>query len=510
MATPSEKLAQALEVLQKLQNEKGIAVIRTGQLTRTVKGRLVSNGFLKEVVKGWYISTRPDEKDGDSTSWYMSFWYFVSIYCKSRFSDEWCLSPEQSLMLHAGNQTVPRQLLIRSSKAANNNLELPHNTSIFDTNLSIPEEPNRDEVNGLQLYSLEAGLISVGPDFFKRNTTDARTCLALVKDASILLSKLLEGGHSLIAGRLVGAFRNIGKARIADNILKTMRSAGYDVREDDPFSDKLPEQVLSRMESSPYVNRIKLMWHQMRGVVIENFPKAKGTPVDVEAYLKEMEEHYIEDAYHSLSIEGYRVTTELIERVRDGKWNPDSNNADREARNAMAARGYYQAFQAVKESIKKILEGENPGEVADIDHADWYRELFAPGVVAGLLKPADLAGYRNSQVYIKGSMHTPLNPEAVRDAIPALFELLRDEQDAGVRAVLGHFIFVYIHPYMDGNGRIGRFMFNTMLASGGYSWTVIPVGQRDTYMAALERASVEGDIRDFVRFLGELVEQGSK
>jgi Fic family protein len=174
----------------------------------------------------------------------------------------------------------------------------------------------------------------------------------------------------------------------------------------------------------------------------------------------------------------------------------------------MAARGYYQAFQAVKESIRKILAGENPGEVVDTDHPDWYRELFAPSVTAGLLKPADLAGYRNNQVYIKGSMHTPLNPEAVRDAIPTLFELLRSEENAGVRAVLGHFIFVYIHPYMDGNGRIGRFLFNTMLASGGYSWTVIPVEQRDAYMAALESASAGNDITAFAKFLGTLVKTG--
>ena len=34
----------------------------------------------------------------------------------------------------------------------------------------------------------------------------------------------------------------------------------------------------------------------------------------------------------------------------------------------MAARGYWQAFQAVQESLEKILKGENPGEVADADH----------------------------------------------------------------------------------------------------------------------------------------------
>ena len=46
----------------------------------------------------------------------------------------------------------------------------------------------------------------------------------------------------------------------------------------------------------------------------------------------------------------------------------------------------------------------------------------------------------------------PLNPDAVRDAIPAFFDLLAKEEHPAVRVVLGHFVFVYIHPYMDGNG----------------------------------------------------------
>jgi len=110
----------------------------------------------------------------------------------------------------------------------------------------------------------------------------------------------------------------------------------------------------------------------------------------------------------------------------------------------------------------------------------------APSVTIGLLKPADLAGYRNGQVYIRKSMHVPLNRDAVRDAMPALFDLLREEPHPAVRVVLGHFIFVYIHPYMDGNGRVGRFLMNTMMASGGYPWTVIPVSDRNAYVNALE------------------------
>ncbi|MBI9061950.1 MAG: Fic family protein [Marinilabiliaceae bacterium] len=509
MATPAEKLAKSLEELKKLQNEKGIAIIKANDLSRVHKERLKENGFIKEVIKGWYISSRPDEKDGDTTSWFMSFWSFAAVYLNARFHTDWCLSPEQSLLLLSGNMTVPAQLLVRSPKANNNNVLLLHSTSFFDLKLEIPAIDSRDTIESLQVYSLADGLIACGADFFNRHATDARTCLSMIRDASELLGKLLNGGHSVIAGRLAGAFRNIGNNSIADNIINTMKSVGYDVRENDPFEEVL-EISLNTRETSPYANRIKLMWHQMRQAVIDNFPKEKKQPSNIEGYLLEVEEHYTDDAYHSLSIEGYQVTTELIERVRGGNWNPDDNEVDSKERNAMAARGYYQAFQAVKKSIKSILEGEQAGDVADKDHSTWYRELFAPSVTAGLLKPADLAGYRNNQVYIKGSMHTPLNPDAVRDAMPTLFELLKEEEVPGVRAVLGHFIFVYIHPYMDGNGRIGRFLFNTMLASGGYSWAVVPVGQRDAYMAALEKASAGQDITDFARFLGELIEPDIK
>ena len=104
-------------------------------------------------------------------------------------------------------------------------------------------------------------------------------------------------------------------------------------------------------------------------------------------------------------------------------------------------------------------------------------------------------------------MHVPLNREAVRDAMPAFFDLLREETHPAVRVVLGHFVFVYIHPYMDGNGRVGRFLMNVMMASGGYPWTVIPVGDRNAYMKALEKASVGEDIVPFADFLAGLVEE---
>jgi hypothetical protein len=286
--------------------------------------------------------------------------------------------------------------------------------------------------------------------------------------------------------------------------MSAMTAAGFRCAASDPFEEGAPF-IFGARETSPYVNRLRLDWARMREDVLRHFPPPPGLPKTGAAYLKQVDGIYANDAYNSLSIEGYRVSAELIERVRSGRWNPESNRDDEAHRNALAARGYWQAFQAVRRSLGRVLAGDNPGTVADGDHAGWYRELFGPSVAVGLLAPADLAGYRSGPVYIRRSMHTPPNREAVRHLMPTLFELLAEEPSAAVRVVLGHFQFVYVHPYLDGNGRMGRFLMNVMAASGGYPWIVVPLARRETYMASLESASVDGDIVPFTRFLGSLV-----
>ena len=151
--------------------------------------------------------------------------------------------------------------------------------------------------------------------------------------------------------------------------------------------------------------------------------------------------------------------------------------------------------------LREILGGQSAPAIINRDLAAWYRALFSPFVQAGLLPAYALAGYRNRPVFIRGSEHVPPPHESVPELLETLFALLAAESSAGVQAVLGHFLFVYIHPYSDGNGRIGRFIMNTLLASGGYPWTVIRVEHRKDYMTALENASVRHDISDFTRFV---------
>jgi len=232
MPTLQSKLAKSLAALKKLQDE-GIVAIQTKDMTRTDRERLVKHGFIKEVMKGWYIPTCPEDPTGESTAWYASFWGFCGDYLESRFGSQWCLSPEQSLRIHSGNWDVPNQLLVRATKGGNKPIYLLHGTSIMDVRLNLPDKNDIEIRENIRIMALPAALISCAPGFYPNNVIEARAALSMISDASEILHKLLDGGHSTVAGRLAGAFRNIGKNIIADNIIEAMRAAGYSITEKD-------------------------------------------------------------------------------------------------------------------------------------------------------------------------------------------------------------------------------------------------------------------------------------
>ena len=504
MATPSEKLAASLARLEELQKGER-RVFRSAELTRVHRERLVRNGFLREIMKGWLVSSIPDAEPGDTTPWAASFWEFCASYSSSRFGESWTLSPEQSLMLHAENTTIPRQVIICTPKGTNNSVQLPCDTSFYDLRQrNMPPDADLATRDGLRLFTPEAALVRVPETFFARYPVEVQVVMSGIHNPANVLSRLLQGGHSVIAGRIAGALRRLGRAAEADEILTVMKQAGYDARETDPFVPTQTFGNLGRVDP-PIVGRLKSVWKSFREPIISEFPRAPGRPRDAAAYLTAVDDMYRNDAYHSLSIEGYRMTPQLVERVRAGNWNPRGDEVDRQGRDALAARGYWQAFQLVRSAVADVIDGASPGNLVRDAHHEWYREMFQPSVMAGLIGASSLAGYRNSAVFLRGSRHVPPRWEAVRDAMPVLFDLLESETEPSVRAVLGHWLVGYIHPYPDGNGRMARFLMNVMLASGGYPWTVIRVESRDAYLAALERASVFQDMESFARLVADQV-----
>jgi len=145
--------------------------------------------------------------------------------------------------------------------------------------------------------------------------------------------------------------------------------------------------------------------------------------------------------------------------------------------------------------IRRLIR--NP-EAIDLHRLmSWHKELF------GETKP-DIAGrLRDFGVRIGGSRHVP---PAASDVPPLLAELIRWMRRSSTTlhpvrvAAEFHFRFEHIHPFGDGNGRVGRLALNDLLALRGYPMINIPYTRRQGYYRALELSSVGGDTRPFLHW----------
>ncbi len=275
MSNHKDKLAASLEILRGLRNK---AVIRSSDLTRTHRERLVKQGLLVPVLKGWYLKSRPGKNFEDS------FWEFCAAYLHERFGKNWSLSPEQSIFLHLGKKTSPKQLMVRAPRARNKETLLPFNFSIFETRAALPESGETTIIDNIRVFSLPAALCSIKPSFFQTATNDARAALALITKSSELLKLLLKGDHSVIAGRLAGAFRDVGNTSLANEIIETMQAAGYVVRETNPFTKAI---------SLP-VYKLRHMWPTMQEHVLQKLPSPSKLSKNSMKHLKKIEEMYAE------------------------------------------------------------------------------------------------------------------------------------------------------------------------------------------------------------------------
>lgn len=493
-----EILGETLAIAKKASNKH---VVRSADIDRATRERLIRAGYLEEVVRGWYLLTNPAGK-GTSTLWYSCYWQFIKQYLEDRFKDDYCLSPESSLNLISGQNIISRQIIVLTKKKSNQTIDLPHSSSVLfytDAN-SFPETIYKYE--GINTFPLAEAICKATPNYFKEYSLNAEICMKLVPSTAELSRVLLRKNLIAAAERIAGGYKQLGDIKRSQQIVDDLVAAGRQINLVNPFNKS--ELCLTGKERliSPYAGRIEALWNKMRDNIVNHFPKPHQNGSSVEALITTIEELCREDAYHSLSIEGYQVTQDLIDRIRKGQWSPDQIQTDSEQKNALAAKGYLDAFKAVLESVKKvILDKADAADIMSDDIQTWYRSLFTPLVQAHLLKAEDLAGYRNNQVYISGSRHVPPPANAILDCMETLESLLKKEESAAVRAILGHFIFGYIHPYVDGNGRISRFIMNLMLISGGYNWTVIRSSQRLKYLDALETASTKLDIIPFCKFI---------
>ncbi len=118
-------------------------------------------------------------------------------------------------------------------------------------------------------------------------------------------------------------------------------------------------------------------------------------------------------------------------------------------------------------------------------------------------------GYRNGQVYIEGRDYMPPPAFEVPQLIAELLDWLHrnpDELRPIELAAIFHHRLVAIHPFDDGNGRVGRLLMNLILIKNGYPLAVIKTVDRRRYYDTLIKAD-NGNPAPLVNFVARCVEQ---
>lgn len=134
-------------------------------------------------------------------------------------------------------------------------------------------------------------------------------------------------------------------------------------------------------------------------------------------------------------------------------------------------------------------------------------------VVQNTLKPElkdQIGKYRTLQVYIRGTDWLPPKPGEVPKEMGYLLSWYSKNKKKLHPLILTayfHSAFETIHPFVDGNGRVGRLLMNLILHKNKYPMINIPNKEKYKYYRALGSSQLRGDLRPLVKFLFDLLKK---
>lgn len=230
-------------------------------------------------------------------------------------------------------------------------------------------------------------------------------------------------------------------------------------------------------------------------IFIDNLLKEFYRIPDNNPYLRRAKrESYYRHIYHSNAIEGNTLT------LRETRYIVETRLAiqGKSLVEQQEVLGLDSALQYVNCTLVNRL-----GPITRQDLLNIHRRVL------GFVNPVQAGQFRQQQVYI-GSFIPPL-ADQISDYIDDLIRWLNSDEDiedlhAIELAAIVHYKFVYIHPFIDGNGRAGRLLMNLILMRLGYPPVIIKKSDRFSYYSYLTQAN-DGDVRPLIRFIGKCMER---
>ena len=202
-----------------------------------------------------------------------------------------------------------------------------------------------------------------------------------------------------------------------------------------------------------------------------------------------MKEFYYQHIYHTVALEGNTLTLEQIKVIID-------------QHAAIAGKSIFEHNEVI--GVAEALNYMNNTLLMKIGNITINDIKNIHKRVLGFVDPFGAGEFRTNQVYV--GRHIPPHPNDVEIYMEQFEEWLNSAETISLHpveyAAIAHYKLVYIHPFVDGNGRTARLLMNFILMKNGFPPVSIEVEDRWEYYECLIAAN-DGDIRPFVRFIAE-------
>jgi Fic family protein len=216
-------------------------------------------------------------------------------------------------------------------------------------------------------------------------------------------------------------------------------------------------------------------------------------PLPAQLVKKLWEQMQIEFTYNSNAIEGNTLSlreTQLV--IQEG-----ITVGGKSLREHLEARNHPDAI----DYVEKLAQKENTIKQEEI--------LKVHALLMRGIDDQNAGKYRSGQVRIAGATYMPPAAQKIQTMIEELLQTLSENPDELRPIELAasfHHRFVYIHPFLDGNGRTARLLMNVILMRNGYPFTVLLRVDRPKYLRALGEAD-NGNLIPFANLVANCVER---
>ena len=473
---------------------------------RRIREYLVKEKFLSSVTKSYWILKRSEDQIEEVFP--LLYWQVVEKIL-SRLG-QWSIWGKSALLLHNGDQKAQKHLSVKTEKKTNRKISLPLGFAI-----SLIHDPAFD---GRLVKKIDVANRKIPVDIPEKVLTDVGK-LKLGNESQNFLAgthfnlRTLEALYArnpkpIVFKRLVGIAKDVSRFDLVpglERIIETHTHYKVGRREKIEIQATVKKQVSL---TPPWVIRQEQQLEEFERTLDKQLgPKIKQlTKHPLRELLAQAKEHKKYDTYHSTTLEGYRITPEEVDALLSGIVPKERETGGPEhlenIKNRMAILGYSGAFDFIAKTIHTDF---GQPKISEELVKDTYYQLFKPSADAGIIDYLSLVGYRNIAAFIRGTQYVPPSHEKLAELIASYEASVNQVRNSFVKALLAHYFFVTIHPYVDGNGRTARLLMNYCLVTEGHPWITIRADQRVEYFDALKRGQVEGDIQPFGTFIIEMI-----